>query len=134
MNDKQVEERKFLPGRVPIDAYGNGGFRFSEMSHRGSLLLLPSGAYAWPVNSFVDISTDSFADIIHEADEIEFVLLGSGETLQHPDPELRDFLREHNIGLEVMDTGAAARTYNVLLGEKRQVAAALIAVDNPTRS
>lgn len=122
-------EDRFFPGRAPIDAYGNGGFRFAEIGHRGSLLLLPSGIYAWEVESFDGLSAESFARVISEADAIDFLLLGTGESQNFPGPPIRAPLDAAGIGLEVMDTGAACRTWNILLAEQRAVAAALIAVD-----
>ncbi len=129
-----MAEAPFFPGIAPIDAYGNGGFRFAEMSHRGSILCLPSGIYAWPVLRFEDLSISDFNRVFEEAGEIEFVLLGCGDGLMRPPPELRDAFRDNGTGLETMGTGAAARTYNVLLGERRAVAAALIAVSDPAGS
>ncbi len=70
------------PGRAPIDTYGNGGFRFAGMSHRGSLLCLPSGIYGWseaPADGVVTV--DSLARVFAEADGIEVLLVGSGRTL-----------------------------------------------------
>ncbi len=119
------------PGRVPINAYGDGGFRFADMSHIGSLLLLPSGVFGWPVTQFGDLTPRSFAPVFDEADDISFLLLGCGETIARPSETVESAFRDHGVGLEFMDTGAAARTYNVLLGEGRDVAAALIAVENP---
>ncbi|WP_342641974.1 Mth938-like domain-containing protein [Rhodoligotrophos ferricapiens] len=121
------------PGRAPVDAYGNGGFRFAEMSHRGSILLLPSGIYGWPVSSIDELSPAVFARVFAEADAIEFLLLGCGNEMRRPAVSVREAFRERKIGLELMTTGAAARTYNVLLAEDRAVAAALIAVDDPTQ-
>lgn len=120
---------RHFPGRAPIDAYGNGGFRFAGMSHRGSLMLLPSGIYAWPVSMFGELSPASFERAIGEKGDIDFLLLGTGEAQQLPPDPIRRAFEEADVGLEFMDTGAACRTYNVLLGEERAVAAALIAVD-----
>jgi len=117
------------PRPAPIDAYGNGGFRFAGMSHRGSLLCLPSGIYAWDVSRIEDLAPEHLAAALAEKGAIGFLLLGTGRTLTHPAPGVRTAFAEAGIGLEVMDTGAACRTYNVLLAEQRQLAAALIAVD-----
>ena len=119
----------FLPERAPIDAYGGGGFRFAGMSHRGSLLVLPSGMYGWPVQTDADIQPDAFARVFDEAAETDFLLLGTGPRRLTPPHEVSQAFVEAGIGLEIMDTGAACRTYNVLLGEARAVAAALLAVD-----
>lgn len=119
----------FLPGRYPIDAYGNGGFRFADMSHRGSILALPSGVRAWPVNSVTELTEASLAPIFAEAEALEFLLLGTGSDVAAIPERLRTRFREARIGLDVMQTGAAARTYNILLAENRRVGAALIAVE-----
>ncbi|MDJ1157122.1 MTH938/NDUFAF3 family protein [Chelatococcus sp. SYSU_G07232] len=118
----------FLPGRHGIDAYGNGGFRFAEMSHRGSMLALPSGMKAWAATDGRALTRADLADVLAEAAMIELLLVGTGEDLVPLSEPLRWSLREAGIAFEVMPTGAAARTYNVLLAEGRRVAAALIAV------
>jgi uncharacterized protein len=117
------------PGRAPIDAYGNGGFRFAEMSHRGSILCLPSGIHAWPPAGADEIDAASLAPVLAEKDALDLLLLGTGPRQQLPSGALRRAFTEAGIGLEAMDTGAACRTYNVLLAEGRPVAAALIAVE-----
>lgn len=118
----------FIPGRYPIDAYGNGGFRFADMSHRGSILVLPSGIKAWPIAAITELTDAVLEPIFAEADEIELLLLGTGADIAALPGAFRERFREAGIGLDVMQTGAAARTYNILLAESRKVAAALIAV------
>ncbi|UVF17858.1 MTH938/NDUFAF3 family protein [Microvirga terrae] len=118
----------FLPGRYPLDAYGNGGFRFGDMSHRGSLLALPSGIRAWPVGSVAELTDEALDPIFAEADAIDLLLLGTGADIAAIPAGFRTRFREAGIGLDVMQTGAAARTYNILLAENRKVGAALIAV------
>jgi uncharacterized protein len=115
------------PGRAPIDSYGNGGFRFAGMSHRGSLLCLPSGIYGWATPETLDEA--SLAKVFAEADQIEVLLVGCGRELKLLDTGLRQRLREVGIIAEPMSTGAAVRTFNVLLAEGREVAAALVAVE-----
>lgn len=117
------------PGQAPIDAYGNGGFRFAGMSHRGSILCLPGAIVAWEVASIGAISVESLAPVLAERGSIEFLLVGTGRGPARVSGSVRDALREAGIGLDAMDTGAACRTWNVLLAERRAVAAALIAVD-----
>jgi uncharacterized protein len=125
MNERSAR----YPGRAPIDAYGNGGFRFAGMSHRGSILCLPSGIYAWPVTMPEELDATAFAPVFAERDQLGVLLLGTGRRQVMPGPELRRAFIDVNIALEAMDTGAAARTYNVLLAEGRPAGAALIAVD-----
>jgi uncharacterized protein len=121
----------FYPGRVPVDAYGNRGFRFAGMSHRGSILILPSGIYGWNVAHMAEARVESFARVFAAGEEVGFVLFGTGDEQHWPTSELERHFALAQIGLECMTTGAAVRTYNLLLAEGRRVAAALIAVDNP---
>jgi uncharacterized protein len=117
-----------FPGRAPIDAYGNGGFRFADMSHRGSLLCLPSGIYGWDVEEGAPLTIELFAKAIAEAAEIEFLLIGTGRNLRPLPAALKTAFKSRAISADPMGTGAAIRTYNIMLGEQRPVAAALIAV------
>lgn len=118
-----------FPGRAPIDAYGNGGFRFAEMSHRGSLLCLPTGIHGWNATDPKNLTVDLFEKVFEQAAEIEFLLLGTGEGMLLLPKELRAAFREAGISVDSMSTGAAVRTYNIMLSEDRAVAAAFIAVD-----
>ncbi|MBN9259638.1 MAG: hypothetical protein J0I57_16070 [Hyphomicrobium sp.] len=117
------------PGRAPIEAYGNGGFRFAGMSHRGSLLCLGEAILGWTPTSAEGLTLDDFALLLAEPAGIELLLLGTGREFLMPSVALRAGLREAGIRIEPMDTGAACRTYNVLLAEGRPVGAALIAVE-----
>lgn len=122
--------RPHLPGRVVIDAYGNGGFRFGGMSHRGSILCLPSGVYAWDVTAIEDVTEATLTPVFVERDDgAEVLLIGAGKAIRLLPDTLRWSLRARHISVDVMDTGAAARTYNIMLSERRPVAAALIAVE-----
>jgi uncharacterized protein len=117
------------PGHAPIDAVGGGGFRFADMSHRGSLLIVPSGMYAWhPPVDVRSLSLDDFSAILAERGGFDFLLLGTGVRHVMPPAALLGALDAAGIGVDVMATRAGCRTYNVLLNEARSVAAALIAV------
>ncbi len=118
-----------FPQQVGIDAYGNGGFRFADMSHKGSLLCLPSGMSAWPIASATDLTLASLQPVLDQADAIDVLLIGLGPDITIIDPTIRAAFRERNIIIEPTQTGGAIRTYNVLLAEDRAVAAALIAVE-----
>jgi uncharacterized protein len=122
------ERPAFYPGRALIEAYGNGGFRFAGMSHRGSLLILPSGISAWDVTDVEHLTLDDLLPVLAEDRRPELLLLGTGRSLVRPSQLIRSAFADAGVGLEPMDTGAAARTYNVLLAEGRAVGAALIAV------
>jgi uncharacterized protein len=124
-----VIRKAHFPGRAPIDAYGNGGFRFADMSHRGSLLCLPSGVHGWEPVDASALTADDFAKVFEESERIEVLLVGCGRDLRPIPAGLRQQFREARISIEPMSTGAAVRTFNVLLAEDRAVAAALIAVE-----
>lgn len=117
-----------FPGRAPIDGYGQGGFRFAGMSHRGSLLIVPSGIYAWNVFTPQEITEAALARIFAEAEGIDLLMIGSGRDPIALTLSLRERFRQAKIAVDVQPTGGAASTYNVLLDEGRRVAAALIAV------
>lgn len=117
------------PYQAPIDAYGNGGFRFAGMSHRGSLLCLPTGMHAWSVKDPAELTRDSLAPVFAAAADMDVLLIGLGTDISRIDPALREALRAEKFIVEAIATGGAVRTYNILLGEQRAVAAALIAVE-----
>jgi uncharacterized protein len=119
----------FLPGQHAIDGYGDFGFRFADMSHRGSLLALPSGLRAFAPERAADITPDSLAALFEEpAGAVELLIVGTGEELVPLAAPLREKLRAKKIRFDPMATRVAISTYNILLGERRKVAAALIAV------
>lgn len=120
----------FFPQQVAIDAYGNGGFRFAGLSHRGGLLCLPQGMRAWAAVGPADITMDSLAPVFAAAADIEVLLVGLGKEIAGFDADLRAALRARGIVVEAIATGGAVRTYNILLAEDRAVAAALLAVDS----
>jgi uncharacterized protein len=117
-----------LPRSAPVEAYGNGGFAFSGMSHRGSLLCLPDAIWAWPVTRPADIDRASLARVFDAAAGIDTLIVGTGTEVWLAPSDLREALRAVRVVLDTMQTGPAIRTYNVMIGERRRVAAALIAV------
>jgi uncharacterized protein len=117
-----------LPRSAPVEAYGKGGFVFDSMSHRGSLLCLPDAIWAWPVTRPEDIDRTSLARVFEAANAIDTLIVGTGAGVWLPPPALREALRRVKVVLDAMQTGPAVRTYNIMIGERRRVAAALIAV------
>ncbi|MBN8959923.1 MAG: hypothetical protein J0H71_02230 [Rhizobiales bacterium] len=122
------DDAPHLPRSAPIEAYGNGGFRFDAMSHRGSLLCLPDSMWAWPVTTPQQIDRYSLERVFEKANSIDTLLIGTGTDVWLPPNDLREALRRLHVGIDAMQTGPAIRTYNIMLGERRRVAAALIAV------
>ena len=117
-----------LPQAAAIEAYGKGGFRFAEMSHRGSILCLPGGIWVWPVTTASEITQDTLARAL-KSGGLDLFLIGTGKAPWAMPETLRWRFRDAHLGVEVMPTPPAVRTYNILLGERRRVGAALIAVD-----
>jgi uncharacterized protein len=122
-----MTEDRHLPQAAAIEAYGKGGFRFADMSHRGSVLCLPQGIWAWPVTEPAQITEESLARVFSSG--IELFMLGTGKQPWFMPEALRWRFRDARIGLDVMPTAPAVRTYNILFAERRKVGAALIAVD-----
>jgi uncharacterized protein len=118
-----------LPRPAEIDAYGKGGFRFAGMSHRGSLLCLPDGIWPSPVTTPQEIDTNALALVLDAEPRIEHCLIGSGRDPWFLPKGLAESFAGRGIAVESMTTGAAVRTYNILVAERRRVAALLIAVE-----
>lgn len=119
----------FIPGQYPVDGYGSGGFVFAGMSHMGSILALPSGIWAWRIASFDAVTPAALQRIFDEpANAIDILLFGTGEALRPLPKDVRAALAARSMRADPMATAHAISTYNILLGERRKVAAALIAV------
>lgn len=121
-------DRPHLPRLAPIDAYGDGRFCFAGMMHAGSLLCLPSGIWAWDPASAADIDAATLAPVLEEAEAIDILIVGAGRAPWTMPAPLRALLQERRIATDVLVTGSAVRTYNILLAEGRRAAAALIAI------
>jgi uncharacterized protein len=98
------------------------------MSHRGSLLCLPEAVWAWPVTRPDEIDKYSLERVFAAANGIDTLIIGTGADVWLPPAELRAAFRSVRVVLDAMQTGPAIRTYNIMMGERRRVAAALIAV------
>lgn len=121
-------EAPHFPGLAPIDAYGNGGFRFAHVSHRGSILCLPQGIWAWPVTEPEAINLEALRGVAAVTHDIDTLILGTGPDIWMPPASLRAYFRERSVIIDAMQTGPAIRVYNIMVGERRRVAAALLAV------
>ncbi len=111
-----------------IDRFGAGGFVVSGERIEGSLLILDDAARPWSPRSFAALTPADFAAVIAQPAAVEFVLLGCGLRMLPPPKVLREAFADLRLGLEVMDTPAACRLYNVLASQGRRLAAALLAV------
>lgn len=111
----------------PIDAFGEGGFRIAGARKDGSQLIVDGAARPWDADPDA-LSAADFKVFLDRADKPDMVVLGVGDVLKHPPAEVRKAFREAGVGLEVLDTATACRTYNLLAGEARRVCAALVAV------
>lgn len=113
-------------GPPPIDSYGAGGFRIQDEFRTGHLLLTPEEIRSWaPHNPLI---ADDFAMLENRAGDIDVLLIGMGAEIAPLPADVRAALEAAGHGYDLMSTGSACRTYNVLLSEGRRVAAALIAV------
>lgn len=115
-------------GSQVINSYGPGMFRIAGVVHRGSVLVMPEQTLSWAVSECSEVVLAGLEPILAQASSVDVLLLGCGSGMRLPPADLRAALRERGIVLEPMDTGAACRTFNVLLSEGRQAAAALIAL------
>lgn len=116
-------------GRQIIQGYGDGRFRISDTVHHGSVVILRDRTLEWRVPNFEDIDAAAFGPVIAEAHLIELLIVGCGAKFRRIAPEILSEIRRSGIAVEVMDTGAACRTFNLLAIDGRRVAAALVAVD-----
>lgn len=119
---------RFLPGQHPITGHGNGGFRFDDMSHRGSLLVTPSGMRALSATTLEDIALPQLQPLLAEAAQVDLLLIGTGENMLRSPAGLARLLGDAGLRFDCMSTSAAVATYNVVQAEGRRVAAILLAV------
>ncbi len=123
-----MTELPHLPRQALIDSHGNGGFRFAGMSHRGSLLCLPDGIWAWPVAAAAELTEEALAPVFARIGKLDFFVLGTGAEPWTLPARWRARFRDAHISVDAMMTGPAVRTYNVMLMEDRCVGAGLIAI------
>ena len=118
-----------LGPRSPISPLSGGGFQFGGKTHRGALIVSPSGIYEWASTSAA-IDEAGLLRFLDEEQRVrgDFLLLGTGPKFFLPPPRLRDETAKLGLGLEAMDTAAACRTFNILVAENRFFCAALLPV------
>ena len=119
----------FVPAdRQLVIGYGDLGFTITKVRYEGSVLVFPDRVLAWPLTSFAELTVDSLAPVLAAQPRPTILIIGCGKGMQAVPRELRATLRAEGVVIEAMDTGAACRTYNVLMAEGRDVAGAFIAV------
>ena len=120
-------------GRKVIQAYGDGRFRVAGETFESSILVWPERCLTWAARAVADLDADALYLALTGPDapepNAEILIIGCGAAFVAPPKGLRQDLRARGIAVEWMDTGAACRTFNVLLGEDRRAAAAILAVD-----
>ncbi|GLQ07461.1 Mth938-like domain-containing protein [Sneathiella chinensis] len=115
-------------GQQLVNSYGDMGFRISGVRHEGSVLVFPNRTESWDVTTAETVTVESLSSVGDQDPGIEILLIGCGASMAFIEDDVRRALRDKGVVIDAMDTGAAVRTYNVLLLEGRRVAAALIAV------
>ena len=126
----EIAPRQPSQDRQILQAYGKGGFRVSDTQWAGAIIVFPTRTVNWNVATLVDLTPEAFAPVAEARDPpIELLLIGTGQRMALLPSKLQAGLRAMGFGIDIMDTGAACRTYNVLIGEERRVAAALLPVD-----
>jgi uncharacterized protein len=115
-------------GKKIIEAYGNGGFKVNAERIEGSIVIMPDAVFNWQISSFSAINIAALKDVIDNSKNIEILLLGCGKKIDFLPRDIEENLKQHKIKVEYLDSGSACRTYNVLLGEGRAIAAAIIAI------
>lgn len=117
--------------RQVIQSYGGGVFRVSGKIYEGAVAVLPDAVHPWSVASFdpAALTTADFAQPLSLSQGIDVILFGMGDRARPLDPHLKSALAERGVKPDIMDTGAACRTYNVLLAEGRRVMALLLPVE-----
>jgi len=113
-------------GAQIIQSYAGGKFRVSGQLYDGAIIVTPQDTIGWAATDLTNLTIDDFQPLIADAAEIDVVLLGTGAQMAFLDPALKKALSAQGLNVDVMDTGAACRTYNVLMAEGRRVAAALL--------
>lgn len=117
------------PDRQVIEAYGPSGFRISGVVHAGAVIVFPEATVTWAATALADATVENFAAVrerVGTENAVEILLIGCGRRTEMVPPALRTSLRQIGVVIDAMDTGAACRTYDVLLTEGRRVAAALL--------
>lgn len=111
-------------GQQIIQSYAADGFKVSGVDYKGGIIVMPSNVLLWDVSDVASLTAESFSALADQ--DIDVLLLGTGTSFQFVAPALKESVKQYGFTLDVMDNGAACRTYNVLMAEGRRVATALM--------
>ncbi len=115
--------------KVHLTGYGPGGFQLSgEERVKGSLMLLPQGLERWAATAAGEMSLEDAQAVLEQRSGFDILLIGTGDAIAPLPKPVRQLFEEQELYYDLMDTGAACRTFNVLLAEERRVAVLLIAL------
>lgn len=118
-----------LPSQNTVTRYDSEFLEINAQRYNNSILLMPAGpVLPWLVSRWKDLNRSHFTQIAHQNPEL--VIFGSGSKIRFVDPSLLQDLIQLRIGFETMDTPAACRTYNILMGEGRLVLGAFLMEQN----
>ncbi len=112
-----------------IQSYANGTFKVSGVAYTTPILVIPDKTEQWELGDIRDVTAlqpQHFSELTKNANQIDVVLLGCGKVMCFMPPKLKADLKTAGLSVDIMDTGAACRTYNILMAEGRRVACALL--------
>lgn len=115
-------------GKQVIVSYGPDRFNINNAHYQGSVIVLPDAVFQWEVTAITEMTLDSLDAVLNAEPSVEILLIGCGSRMELVPSDFKQALKDRGVGVDQMDTGAACRTYNILLSEGRRVAAALIAM------
>jgi uncharacterized protein len=116
-------------GRKIIQSYSNGGFKISGISYSSGVIVFPTMVETWiPPKDVHSLSLNDFSFVLEHSNECDVILLGCGTNGAFLNPSLRNEIKNKGLTIDAMNTGAACRTYNVLMAEGRRVAAMLMPI------
>lgn len=112
-----------------IESYGDNNFKISGIVYPHSIIITPDQVRKWQIDCIEALDSESFSFLFEKDAAIELLLVGCGSRFQPLSSSIRSLFRSKKINVDSMDTGAACRTYNILMAEGRRVAAALMTIE-----
>ena len=115
-------------GQQIIQSYAAGQFKVSGISYNHAVIVAPNQTNEWidAPYDMVNLNVEHFRPLLAHASDIDVILFGTGSKMHFVEPKLKGDLSALGLSIDVMDTGAACRTYNVLMAEGRRVVAVML--------